>query len=89
MGLIKEDDDNEDCDKKEDKESEERNEPVCPMYLAAGFGIDVSGMKSLTEGGLMRAGHGADIVPLNFDEIGDVEAHYKSLLKNILSTLWS
>ncbi|WMV17800.1 hypothetical protein MTR67_011185 [Solanum verrucosum] len=87
MGLIKEDDDNEDCDEKEDKESEERNEPVCPMYLAAGFGIDVSGMnhsgdiKSLTMGGLMRAGSGADIVPLNFDEIGDVEAHYKSLLE--------
>uniref|UniRef100_M1B1N2 O-linked n-acetylglucosamine transferase, ogt n=1 Tax=Solanum tuberosum TaxID=4113 RepID=M1B1N2_SOLTU len=87
MGLIKEDDDNEDCDEKEDKESEERNEPVCPMYLAAGYGIDVSGMnhsgdiKSLTMGGLMRAGSGADIVPLNFDEIGDVEAHYKSLLE--------
>ncbi|KAH0685175.1 hypothetical protein KY284_015728 [Solanum tuberosum] len=87
MDLIKEDDDNEDCDEKEDKESEERNEPVCPMYLAAGFGIDVSGMnhsgdiKSLTMGGLMRAGSGADIVPLNFDEIGDVEAHYKSLLE--------
>ncbi|TMW90228.1 hypothetical protein EJD97_016029 [Solanum chilense] len=81
MDLIKEGDDNEDCDEKEDKETEERNEPVCPMYLAAGFGIDVSGMKSLTEGGLMRAGHGADIVPLNFDEMGDVEAHYKSLLE--------
>ncbi|XP_069151551.1 uncharacterized protein [Solanum lycopersicum] len=81
MDLIKEDDDNEDCDEKEDKETEEQNEPVCPMYLAAGFGIDVSGMKSLTEGGLMRAGHGADIVPLNFDEMGDVEAHYKSLLE--------
>ncbi|KAF3674603.1 putative G3BP-like protein-like [Capsicum annuum] len=87
MGLIKEDDDNEDCDEKEDTEFKEESKPVGPMYLAAGLGIDVNvsgidgDVKSLTEGGLMRAGHGADAEPSSFDENGDVEAYYKSLLE--------
>ncbi|KAJ8549041.1 hypothetical protein K7X08_032748 [Anisodus acutangulus] len=80
MGIIKEDDDNEDRDEKEDKEFEEGSEPVSPMYLAAGLGIAVNGMDN-TEGGLMRTGRDADVAPSNFDENGDVEAYYKSLLE--------
>ncbi|XP_059290389.1 uncharacterized protein LOC132043945 [Lycium ferocissimum] len=62
-------------------------EPVSPMYLAAGFGIDVNVMENagvvtpVTEGGLMRTGCDANGVPSNFDENGDVEEYYKILLE--------
>ncbi|XP_019261392.1 PREDICTED: uncharacterized protein LOC109239301 [Nicotiana attenuata] len=71
------------------------SEPVSPMYLASGFGIngnsiDNSGVVTpLTEGGLTRAAHGSSDTPwsesyttsIDFDENGDVEVHYKRLLK--------
>nr|XP_009804997.1 PREDICTED: uncharacterized protein LOC104250133 [Nicotiana sylvestris] len=68
---------------------------VSTMYLASGFGIngnsiDNSGVVTpLTEGVLIRAGHRSSDTPspenytisIDFDENGDVEAHYKRLLK--------